>query len=206
MVIAVRNPIKAKIEDRASFLKHLLQEYPVLLEKWEKETEREMESFAEECAEGCDEICTSVLSQCMHAFDDDESRKDMFYQAVFLMSFSYYESTVALLSSKTKTREHIKAICKSNNISLTVESEKDIDYIQDEINALRNNIIHNNMGTYKKVDTLKNLAKKWNGLHYENDSIWFTDPEIIEDAINKMHHVLSELCDKLGYKTKFTKK
>lgn len=41
MAIALRNPITAKVDDRASFLRTLLEEYPRFLNEWENSTEEE---------------------------------------------------------------------------------------------------------------------------------------------------------------------
>ena len=41
MAIALRNPITAKVDDRASFLRTLLEEYPKYLNEWEHSTEEE---------------------------------------------------------------------------------------------------------------------------------------------------------------------
>ena len=126
---------------------------------------------------------------------------NMFYQSAFLMCYSYYESCVAQLSKNTKTKEAIQAICKSKNISLSEESLNAIDYLQNDINDLRNNICHNNFGTYRKIDSLKRLSELNVGFDYDGNTLFFTNPKLIIDALDKMHAVLNELCDKLGYKT-----
>ena len=202
MAVSLRDPIKAKIDDRVSFIKYLLQEYPSLLDKWEKDAQKEMETYADECADGDEDIRLSVLSNYMNAFNENENRKDMFYQAMLVMAFSHYESAVALFSRHSNPKESIRAICASKNITLSPETQSYVDYLQKDINDLRNNIAHNNFGTYRKIDTLNKLAEKWDGVHYSDDTITLTDSAIIEDALEKMHHVLSELCDKLGYRNR----
>lgn len=202
MSITVRHPFKAKLDSRAEFIRHLLQEYPLLLEQWEKNTEKEMELYAEECAEGDEDIRMSILSQCLCAFDDVEFRKDTFYQAMLMMTYSYYESAIASLSKKANPREAIKAICNSKNITLSTESIKNIDYLQDSINPLRNNICHNNFGTLRNTETLSSLAEEWDSILYQDDTIILTDSAIIEDALNRMQRIFGELCEKLGYKSK----
>lgn len=202
MSITIRHPFKAKLDSRAEFIRHLLQEYPLLLGQWEKNTEKEMEIYAEKCAEGDEEVRKPILFQCLRALDDGEFKKDTFYQAMLLVTYSYYESAIAFLSKETNQRESIKAICNSKNIPLSPESIKDIDYLQDFINPLRNNICHNNCGTFRNEKTLLSLAKDWDGVHYQNETISLTDSAIIEDALKRMQRILCELCDKLGYKSK----
>ena len=117
------------------------------------------------------------------------------------MCYSYYESCVAQLSKNVNAQENILAICRSKNISLSEESLKAIDYLQHDIKDLRNNICHNNFGTYRKMDSLKKLSELNVGFDYDGNTLFFTDSKLIIDALDKMHAVLNELCDKLGYKT-----
>ena len=201
MAIALRHPITARVDDRASFLRSLLEEYPRFLNEWENSTEEEFAQTAKDNADGDKEIEHTIYSSLCSAFNDNAYRMNMFYQSVFLMCFSYYESCVAQLSKNTKTKEAIQAICKSKNISLSEESLNAIDYLQNDINDLRNNICHNNFGTYRKIDSLKRLSELNVGFDYDGNTLFFTNPKFIIDALDKMHAVLNELCDKLGYKT-----
>ena len=201
MAIALRHPITARVDDRASFLRSLLEEYPRFLNEWENSTEEEFAQTAKDNADGDKEIEHTIYSSLCSAFNDNAYRMNMFYQSVFLMCFSYYESCVAQLSKNTKTKEAIQAICKSKNISLSEESLNAIDYLQNDINDLRNNICHNNFGTYRKTNSLKRLSELNIGFDYDDNTLIFTDSKLIIDALDKMHAVLNELCDKLGYKT-----
>lgn len=99
--------------------------------------------------------------------------------------------------------ENILAICRSKSISLSEESLKAIDYLQHDLNDLRNNICHNNFGTYRKIDSLKRLSELNVGFDYDGNTLFFTNPKLIIDALDKMHAVLHELCEKLGYTTKY---
>lgn len=203
MAIALRNPITAKVDDRASFLRTLLEEYPKYLNEWEHSTEEEFAQIAKDNADGDKEIEHTIYSSLCSAFNDNAYRMNMFYQSVFLMCYSYYESCVAQLSKNTKTKEAIQAICRSKNISLSEASLNAIDYLQNDINDLRNNICHNNFGTYRKTNSLKRLSELNIGFDYDDNTLIFTDSKLIIDALDKMHMVLHELCEKLGYKTKF---
>ena len=203
MAIALRHPIAAKIDDRASFLNSLLKEYPKFLNEWENNAEKEFAQIAKDNADGDKEIESTIYSSLCSAFNDNADKMNMFYQSVFLMSYSYYESCVAQLSKNTKTKEAIQAICKSKNISLSEGSLNAIDYLQNDINDLRNNICHNNFGTYRKTNSLKRLSELNIGFDYDDNTLIFTDSKLIIDVLDKMHMVLHELCEKLGYKTKF---
>ena len=106
------------------------------------------------------------------------------------MCYSYYESCVAQLSKNVNAQENILAICRSKNISLSEESLKAIDYLQHDIKDLRNNICHNNFGTYRKMDSLKKLSELNVGFDYDGNTLFFTDSKLIIDALDKMHAVL----------------
>lgn len=201
MAIALRHPIAATVNDRASFLRYLLTAFQKFLAEWENKAEKEFSQIAKDNSDGDIEVESTIYSSLCSAFNDNADRMNMFYQSAFLMCYSYYESCVAQLSKNTKTKEAIQAICKSKNISLSEESLNAIDYLQNDINDLRNNICHNNFGTYRKIDSLKRLSELNVGFDFDGNTLFFTNPKLIIDALDKMHAVLNELCDKLGYKT-----
>ncbi len=203
MAIVLRHPIAAKIEDRASFLSSLLKEYPKFLNEWENNAEKEFAQIAKDHSDGDMEVESTIYSSLCSAFNDNADKMNMFYQSVFLMCYSYYESCVAQLSRNANAKESIFAICKSKSISLSEESLEAINYLQNDINDLRNNICHNNFGTFRKTDTLKRLSELNIGFEYNDHTLTFTDSKLIIDVLDKMHMVLHELCEKLGYKTKF---
>ena len=53
------------------------------------------------------------------------------------------------------------------------------------------------------TNSLKRLSELNIGFDYDDNTLIFTDSKLIIDALDKMHMVLHELCEKLGYKTKF---
>lgn len=74
MAIALRNPITAKVDDRASFLRTLLEEYPRFLNEWENSTEEEFAQTAKDNADG-DRKTNSLkrLSELNIGFDYDDN-------------------------------------------------------------------------------------------------------------------------------------
>lgn len=203
MAIAIRQPIMANVDDRAQFIKCLLTEYPYFLKSYQEKQSKNFAEIAKENAEGDEDIERDIYNSFKHVFDDDGDKTNLFYQSVFVMCFSYYESCIAYLSKEANSKEHIKAICSSKNINLSKEVLTAIDDIQNEMNVLRNNICHNNMGTLRKKDILKKISEEYSGVFFDGDTIMMTDSKIIKDTLDKMHMVLHELCGKLGYKTKY---
>ncbi|MBR7013308.1 MAG: hypothetical protein IKI07_00390, partial [Prevotella sp.] len=67
MKFVIRNKILAQIEDRASFLEHLLEEYPRLLKEWTDKTDKTFKKEAEKISEGDWEICSSTYQSFLSA-------------------------------------------------------------------------------------------------------------------------------------------
>lgn len=208
MTIAFRHPITAQVDDRANFLRRLLKEYPTYLKDWEDNTEKEFAQIANETSCGDKEIENDIFSSLCTTFNNDDYKMNMFYQAIFLMCYSYYESCIFKLNKeankKANKKDIIYDICKSQNIILSNDTIQAIDFMQHYINALRNDICHNNFGTFRNEPILEELTKKDIGVNYNTKSceLVISDPKFIEDTLDKMHMVLHELCEKMGYKTK----
>ena len=202
MAFSVQDPTLSMIKRKAQILEKLICQYPKLLEELNKEL---FIQFKEEAIQNaCDdkEIENSIFFEKMKAFDDDEDMKNIFYQSMLLMVYAYYESATNLLAKEARTKQIIKAICSSKNITLSKEAMNDIDFIDDEVNALRNNICHNNSGTPRKIDVLHRIAQKSNEIHFNEDVISITGPNYILNVLEKESKILLELADKLGYKNK----
>lgn len=175
--------------------------------------EEEFAKIARANSEGDRDIESTIFSSLCSVFDDNADKKDLFYQSIFVMCYSYYESCVTLLgknenTKETNTKKAIIDICESQKISLSEDALKAINYLQDNIRVLRNNICHNNFGTYRKSSVLVEITKRNTGFGYDGktETLFFTDSKIIIDTLNKMHMVLHELCEKLGYKTQYAGK
>lgn len=200
MAYVLRNPILAKIDDRANYLRAILQEYPHFLRDWEEKTEKDFRRIAMDSSDGDSEVELSIFKSLCSAFDYDDDRKNIFYQSVFLMCYSYYESCVAVLAKESNAKELIKAIYHTKNAVIPEELASTIDYLQQDINVLRNNICHNNFGTWRNLSILKKICGQNSGIEYSDDTLYFRDSQLIEDTLDKMLQVLHGVCDKLGYK------
>lgn len=185
MAIALRHPITARIDDQASFLRTLLDEYPKFLKDWEDKSEKEFRQIAKDNSDEDRAVESTIYSSLCTAFDNDADKENLFYQSVFLMCYSYYESCIALLSKNAKSKEIINAICKSQNITLSEDALNAIEYLQSDMNTLRNNLCHNNFGTIRKADVMKKLSEQNTGLNYDNNVLSFTGTAIIIDALEK---------------------
>ena len=202
MQFTIRNKDLAKIEDRARFLEHLIEEYSRLLQDWTEKTNRIFLKEAEEYAEEDFEVYSSMYSSMQSAFDENEYREDLFYKSMILMAFSYYESTIGYLAKKANTNELIDAICKSHNYELSKEAKKAKDEINSNIRIVRNQLVHNSMGNPKHVDDLLRICREWSGIHFKDDEITISGSEFVIDSLKKELFILREICNKLGLKHK----
>lgn len=204
MAFSVRDPILAIVDDRASYLEYLIQEYPHILKQWEKKVDCEFEKEAELCSDGDIEVRESMLLQLRRAFDDSEARKNIFYKAILLMVYSYYDGLVSHLTKGTSSREKVKAFCRSKNIKLSDEAKMAIQSIDNETRVLRNQIAHNNVNKPKRIIDIMGICAKWNGLTYceDSDGFVFTEPDFIIDSLRNELLVLRELCYRTGHRNR----
>ncbi len=199
MRFTIRNETLAKVEDQASFLEYLIEEYPRLLKDWTDKLDKEFQQQAEIIVDGEREIYASVYSSLTTAFDEIDYREDLFYKSMLIISYSYYEGAVKFLSKKAGTKNLIEAICKSNNFELSEEAKNALEAINSDTRIIRNQLVHNNMGNPQHTDDLLRISKRWNNIIFSNDEINICGSDFILDSLHKELLVLKELCKKLGY-------
>ncbi|MBO4614100.1 MAG: hypothetical protein J5709_03205 [Bacteroidales bacterium] len=190
------------IKRKAQILEKLICQYPKLLEDWNKDLFAQLKNEAIQEACGDKEVEESIFSEKTKTLDDEEDLKNIFYQSMLLMVVAYYESVVTLFAKHANSGEIIKAICSKKNIELSKESLDDVEYIDEEVNALRNNVCHNNSGTPRKTDVLQRISNNSKDIHFNGDMISITGPNYILSVLEKETKILLELADKLGYKNK----
>lgn len=200
MAFTIRDKILSQVEDRASFLEHLIEDYPRLLKEWTEKTDKSFKDAAEEYAEGDWEVYQTTYSSFLSAFYENEFLEDMFYKAMLLMVYSYYEGAIEFLARKTKTDDLIEIICKANNIELSDEAKNAKEHIKSNIRHLRNHLAHNNLMSSKQSESITKISKEWPEIYFTDDDIAITGAEFILDSLKKEKLVLKELCEKLGYK------
>lgn len=200
MICTSKNLILAQVEDRAAFLRDLIEEYPRLLSEWTERTDMSFKEVAEEYAEGDSEVYHDTYRSFLSAFDEKEYREDMFYKAMLIIVYSYYDGVIEYLGGKTKSDDQIEQICKDNNIELSEEAKEAKERLKMDIRNLRNHLVHNNLMSSKQSEHIKRISKKWPEIQFSDDDVMITGSDFIIDSLNKEELVLKELCDKLGYK------
>lgn len=200
MAFIKRNPIRDKIDTGYSHIKKLISEYPRLMSSWMEEQDTQSMQIAKESAGGDTEIELSIYSRELAKCEDTDEILDIFYQSMVLMVYSYYERCVRMLAKDIGTKVLINAICDHKNITLSEDSAKGRQFIDDKFTALRNNICHNNSGHCRKTDLMRSLSKKYKGIEFCDDTIAISDSKFILEALDQEYAILNELVDKLGYK------
>ncbi len=202
MPFAIRDSLLITIQDRKFFIERMLFDYPSYIRRCEIERKA---LFTKESAEiACDdaEIYDSTYNQFATLADCDEDLKNVFYQSMLLMVYSYYESILTKMSAGATPKTILRDICIPNNITLSASSMKDIIFISDEVSLIRNNICHNNAGTPRNSEKVRIITNKYNGILFEDGEIRLTDETFVSSILEKSYSVLLELAEGLGSKTR----
>lgn len=194
-MFAVPNSLRSLIDERYSYLKKLVRDYPSLKDIWMDDMEKECRRLAAETSGEDSEIETDVYLQEIKRVDDSDDLMNLFYQSMLLMTYAYYEGIVRRIAKDVGAKQLIAAICKQKGFELSSEAEADSNFMHDEICVLRNNIIHNNSGMCNRSDKIRNLSKKYPEIDFTDDTISIYGPQIILDSLEKAHHVLIELTE-----------
>lgn len=206
MSITVRHPVRASIEDGASFMEHLIQEYPRLLDDWAESTNTKFQDEAKRIANGDYEVYRSIMSQQWRALEDNDFRKDIFYKSMLIATYSYYERMLCKLAEVSeKPKQIIKSILEKTGKELSKEAKKNVRYIDKNTRIIRNELVHNNTGKPRNENKIKTIINKWPEITFDDNIISITDDKFIIDSLQKELFVLNELCNILNYKHKLIK-
>lgn len=213
MAFATRDDFLALIEDRGRFIERIFDLYPQLFEDWKKEQITLFQQEAKNYAQGDKEVEMSIFSSLSASIDDTLDFSNLFYQALLLLSYAHYESTITALATelviKLPHKTLVNSICKFKNHTLSQKSKQALEFIENTLKPLRNNICHNNSGTLRNQDKIKGIASRTNSISLNNifdkETISITSPELIEEALKHIHILLKELCDITGHRVKYLK-
>lgn len=208
-MFSVRHPLKARIEDQASFLEVMLERFPFLLDEWKGKQLDLFRKLAKEISNDDIGIEMEQYNQMANSLDNVEFERNIFYQAMMVMVCSYYESILIRIFKEEALKKIspikiIETLCKVKDIELSDECWKKVRFLDNYIRPLRNQLCHNNNGTPKNEDVLKEIAKTYRGVIFEEGEIRISERNIVEDVLNTAHEILSELSEKLSYKTQKT--
>ena len=128
---------------------------------------------------------------------------------MLIMAYSYFEGCKEIIKSETDEiidSDKIASIYHKKQLAMPDKLSKALAFMN-KIRELRNNIAHNNCGTFKSIESLTELSKDWDGVDFEyNKDIYHNEliiskPDIIMETLNQAYYILSDICEKLNYKT-----
>lgn len=207
-MFAIRHEMRIKIDDQKQFLGFMLATYPGMVEQWENSMVEKFKQEAKEAAAGDSDIEHDYFSQCCRCLDDTGMCIPLFYNTMLVMAYSYYESMLGRIldyevkNKKDNAEKILDSICKLRDIELSKARKADVAFMRNTVRILRNQICHNNNGTPTEDDELKKIAQANEGVEYNGGEVYVNE-SVARKALEAAYGVLSELAEKLGYKTKF---
>lgn len=211
-MIALTHPIKQLINSQYGFLSSMLDRFPYLLDEWIKKQEEEVEQFAKEFAGDDYEVYRDVYSNEISRVDPCYDEEQLFNQAMLIMVYSYYESS--LLRLATEINEEVarpSVIAKHFGEELDEELSKISNYLFKTICPLRNQLCHNNQGTLfarstnKREEQIENIDKliERKIITIDDGRIVSIDRLFIKNMLDGEHKLLLYLAEICGFKTKW---
>lgn len=203
MIAKGRSMLRAYIEDTGEYLSHLLSMYPKLLDEWMQDKEKECRNVAKDSSEGDVEVETSIYHSLFQGYESFGETDVLFYDAMFIMVYSYYESVIMKLSKMYCCNNRPSKICEKHKVQLSDEAQKRISFLYNTIRVLRNQFCHNFLGTIgsrkeKDKQIVNKLIQAYPSMIcYDDNSIHILKREFISEVLEKERFVLNELIIKL---------
>lgn len=209
MRLAVIHPITRMIQDQYQFLLSMLGHLPYLLEDWIEKQEKEIQQFAESVAGDDKEVFSSVYLNEIGRLDHCYYEEELFNQAMIIMVYSFYESTLLRLAKENNVdTARPSKIAEKFGVTLNDDLMKISDFLFKTISPLRNQLCHNNSGTlFAKSSVLEKLCieelvqKKV--ISVDDGRITFIDREFIKQVLDDEYKLLLNLAEICGYKTTY---
>lgn len=198
-----RSNLRTYIEDTGEYLSYLLDRYPSLLSSWLNEKDHECKSIARESSHRDRDVETSIYNSLFQGFESFGETEILFYDAMFIMTYSFYDSVITKLSNKYGCENRPSVICEKNNVQITDEAKEVINFLYNKIRILRNQFCHNFLGTIgakREVDkqVVIEFVQIYQGMiSYDDDSIHILKREFVSEVLEKERFVLNELIQKL---------
>lgn len=204
MIAKGRSPLRAYIEDTGEYLSYLLDMYPTFLDKWISDKENECQNIAKDSSDGDCEIENSIFNSLFQGFCSFGETEVFFYDAMFIMIYSYYESVIMKLSQKYGCDNRPSAICKHNHNHLSDTATKHSSFLYDNVRILRNQFCHNFLGTIgarKEEDkqVVESLIHQYpDAIITDDTSIHIVKNSFVAEILSKEGFVIKEMIDKLN--------
>ena len=211
-MISITHPIKQLINSQYGFLSSMLDRFPNLLDKWIKKQEKENEQLAKIEANGDIDVYLSISHWFVDIADSYGEEEQLFNQAMLIMVYSYYESTLLRLSKEIQEDEARPSII-ANHFGKDLDDEmlKISNYLFKTIAPLRNQLCHNNQGTLfarstnRREEQIENVEKlvERKFITIDDGRIVSIDRAFIKNILDGERKLLLKLAEICGFKTKW---
>lgn len=204
-MFAVQHPIRQLLNSQYEYLSLMIARFPYLLEEWNHKQEKEAELVAKAVSEGDPEIYSSVFNSELSRLSTSCEEEQLFNQAMLIMVYSYYESTVYRIAKESGVSPRPSEIAKKHKTTLTQNGMNISKYIYDYIRPLRNQLCHDNNGTLfsqcpdEDKSHVLELAKE-KKIRIDDDTLYIIDRAFIKKTLQDEHNLLIELANICGYK------
>ena len=196
-MFANRHHIWARVNDRLRFIQYLISIFPTLQKSHEEYLISMFSDTASRLAEGDKDVELSIKSQLSAKYYDTQDNKNIFYQAMFIMAYSYYETCINLINKELgaikpiKGKDIVSSIIDNNKIYLTEMITEEKRFIYETVREFRNFIVHNNavIPTDKQDAAIKKLVEQYSEIKYDNYEVYITDSQCIIDILAKEYNI-----------------
>lgn len=161
---------------------------------------------AEEVSKGDKEIEHSIKNQFQAIYNNTQDNKNIFYQAMLIMVYSYYETYAQLMCNELgvnkKAKENsVDSIFRHNNIIIPEHIRENKRLLYRDVRELRNFIVHNKSEKHKDLqdEAIKRLKKVHPEIVYDGEEIAITGANCVMDFLTKEYEVLKYLCTAVGF-------
>lgn len=183
----------------------MLVEYPTYLQGVMDEEIAVAEQVASDNSNGDPDVADSIRRSLLQDISVHDEVSDYFYQAMTIIIMSYFDCLIEKIYSEAKPNGNKTKIDLEVDELYTLfgcrASESLWDAIDEikEFRKLRNDIDHNNSGTPRYADTVREISKREDEIHYYNGIVYISGPNYLLRVLEKEHTVLSELATFFGY-------
>ncbi len=198
------DPIRREIDAQYYYLKTMINTYPSFMNDWLSKEEEKNKEIAKEYADGDDDVFLTTYKNLCSGMDVFYETTNSFYQAVFLVTYSYYESWLNRFGKEVEVKKGnvgVKELKKELKFTIDKDIQEMVDYLYHIVRPFRNLIAHNNSGTSKaeQKNALMRLRLKYEDIEEYDSCVRINGNKFIIDVLEMEHEVLLEICNKLGY-------
>ena len=206
-MIVITHPIKQMINRQYGFLSSMLERFPYLMNEWIEKQKKEVEELAREYAEGDEEVYLDTYNSEISRIDSCYNEEQLFNQAMLIMVYSYYESSLLRLAKECKANlARPSIIATKYGMTLDEDLQHISDFLFNIVEPLRNQLCHNNSGTLfeknkEKAEASIHLLEQKKYISVDNGRIISVDRNFIRKILDGEHKLLLKLAEICGFKS-----